>query len=166
MLDAEIDRLTWLRFSDPTPSFITLRTRVCQRSAMDTLREWYTKETVEEVGGVLNDPKRLLLERFRALFTLRGIASHEAISQIGRCLNDSSALLKHECAYCLGQIQDPYAIPLLRDVLEDTNQEPMVCMCAHEDAKSLVSTMATGGHDLHQAALGGESMLLTPTTFS
>ena len=86
----------------------------------------FSKETVERVGGILNDANKSLSERFRALFTLRGIASHEAISEIGRCFNDPSALLKHECAYCLGQIQDPYAIPLLRDVLEDTNQEPMV----------------------------------------
>lgn len=86
----------------------------------------FSKETVERVGGILNDANKSLSERFRALFTLRGIASHEAISEIGRCFNDPSALLKHECAYCLGQIQDPYAIPMLREVLEDTNQEPMV----------------------------------------
>ena len=86
----------------------------------------FSKETAERVGGILNDANKSLSERFRALFTLRGIAGHEAISEIGRCFNDQSALLKHECAYCLGQIQDPYAIPLLRDVLEDTKQEPMV----------------------------------------
>ena len=86
----------------------------------------FSRETVERVGGILNDANKSLSERFRALFTLRGMASHEAINQIGRCFNDPSALLKHECAYCLGQIQDPYAIPVLRDVLEDTNQEPMV----------------------------------------
>ena len=86
----------------------------------------FSKETVERVGGILNDTDKSLSERFRALFTLRGIASHEAIGEIGRCFTDPSALLKHECAYCLGQIQDPYAIPVLRDVLEDINQEPMV----------------------------------------
>ena len=86
----------------------------------------FTKETVERIGGILNDTDKPLAERFRALFSLRGIGNHEAISQIGRCFNEPSALLKHECAYCLGQIQDPYAIPLLRDVLEDLNQEPMV----------------------------------------
>lgn len=86
----------------------------------------FSKETVERVGGILNDASKSLSERFRALFTLRGIASHEAIGEIGRCFTDPSALLKHECAYCLGQIQDPYAIPLLRGVLEDAKQEPMV----------------------------------------
>lgn len=86
----------------------------------------FSKETVERVGSVLNDAEKSLAERFRALFTLRGIGDHEAIKQIGMCFKDSSALLKHECAYCLGQIQDQYAIPTLRKVLEDVNQEPMV----------------------------------------
>lgn len=86
----------------------------------------FSTETVERVGAILNDTSRLLAERFRALFTLRGIGSPDAVDQIGRCFSDPSALLKHECAYCLGQIQDPYAIPLLRNVLEDLNQEPMV----------------------------------------
>ena len=89
----------------------------------------FSKETVERVGDVLNDADRSLAERFRALFTLRGIGSHEAIDQIGQCFNDPSALLKHECAYCLGQIQDTYAIPLLRNVLEDLNQDSMVILC-------------------------------------
>lgn len=86
----------------------------------------FPKDTVERVGEILNDTDKLLAERFRALFTLRGVGSQEAVDQIGKCFNDPSALLKHECAYCLGQIQDPYAIPLLRNVLEDLNQEPMV----------------------------------------
>ena len=89
----------------------------------------FAKETVERVGAILNDSEKLLAERFRALFTLRGIASHEAIDQICRCFKDDSALLKHECAYCLGQIQDPYAVPVLSNVLEDVTQEPMVVYC-------------------------------------
>ena len=98
----------------------------CLLESMDSTVKTFSKETVESVGDILNDTNKSLSERFRALFTLRGIASHEAIGEIGRCFNDPSALLKHECAYCLGQIQDPYAIPMLRDVLEDTAQEPMV----------------------------------------
>ena len=32
--------------------------------------------------------------------------------------SDESALLKHEIAYCLGQLQDPIAIPVLIQVLK------------------------------------------------
>ena len=39
---------------------------------------------------------------------------------------DSSALLKHELAYVLGQMKDPYAIPVLTDVLKTETEDPMV----------------------------------------
>lgn len=49
-----------------------------------------------------------------------------AISCIETCFKDESALLKHELAYCLGQMQDTAAVPTLTEVLRDLNQEPMV----------------------------------------
>jgi len=89
-------------------------------------------DKVAAIGGVLNDPSRPLKERFRALFTLRNIGGSVAIKSISQCFKDPSALLKHELAYCLGQMQDSSAIPILLAVLEDTNQEPMV---RHEAGK-------------------------------
>ena len=94
----------------------------------------FSQETIEGVGSVLVDSSRDLPERFRALFTLKGIGTEAAIRQISRCFNDPSALLKHECAYCLGQIQDPKAIQCLKAVLEDSSQDPMV---RHEAAEAL-----------------------------
>lgn len=87
---------------------------------------------IRKIGAVLNDPNRPLKERFRALFTLKNLAGGEAIKSISDCFGDSSALLKHELAYCLGQMQDPAAIPYLVKVLEDKSQEPMV---RHEAGK-------------------------------
>lgn len=78
------------------------------------------------IGGVLNDAKRPLKERFRALFTLRNINGPVAITEICRCFGDQSALLKHELAYCLGQMQNEEAIVPLTEVLADVAQEPMV----------------------------------------
>lgn len=37
-----------------------------------------------------------------------------------------SALLGHEMAYCLGQIDDVYALPILQRVLENEEEHPMV----------------------------------------
>ncbi|XP_043266455.1 deoxyhypusine hydroxylase isoform X2 [Venturia canescens] len=51
-----------------------------------------------------------------------------------RMIADSSALLKHELAYCLGQMQDSRAIPVLVEVLKDRIQEPMV---RHEAGEAL-----------------------------
>lgn len=78
------------------------------------------------IGGVLNDSARPLKERFRALFTLKNIGDATAINQISTCFKDQSALLKHELAYCLGQMKNPMAISILISVLEDLSQEPMV----------------------------------------
>ena len=83
-------------------------------------------DCVAEIGKLLNDKEKALKDRFRALFTLKNLGGHEAIDLIAQSFNDPSALLKHELAYCLGQMQDKYAIPILTKVLEDETQEPMV----------------------------------------
>lgn len=81
---------------------------------------------IEDIGKVLNNPDRPLKERFRALFTLKNIGGQQAVRLISECFSDKSALLKHELAYCLGQMQDLSSIPYLIAVLEDVTQEPMV----------------------------------------
>uniref|UniRef100_A0A667FWK8 deoxyhypusine monooxygenase n=1 Tax=Lynx canadensis TaxID=61383 RepID=A0A667FWK8_LYNCA len=93
-----------------------------------------TEQEVEEVGRTLVDPQQPLQARFRALFTLRGLGGPGAIAWIIRAFGDDSALLKHELAYCLGQMRDSRAIPVLLDVLRDTRQEPMV---RHEAGEAL-----------------------------
>ena len=73
--------------------------------------------------------------RFRALFTLKNVAGKDAIDHICEALvKDDSALLKHECAYCLGQMQDSYAIATLEQVLGNTAEHPMV---RHEAGEAL-----------------------------
>ena len=84
------------------------------------------EKEIISIGKVLNDQNRPLKERFRALFTLKNIGGSLAINQIKKGFDDPSALLKHELAYCLGQMQDSSAIPILVNVLKDVNQEPMV----------------------------------------
>ncbi|XP_063747861.1 deoxyhypusine hydroxylase [Eleginops maclovinus] len=91
-------------------------------------------ETVTAVGKVLVDPTVDLTRRFRALFTLRNLGGAEAVEWISKAFSDESALLKHELAYCLGQMQDTSAIPSLTAVLKDTQQEPMV---RHEAGEAL-----------------------------
>lgn len=83
-------------------------------------------EKICKISDILNDPKQPLKDRFRALFTLRNIGGEEAIESIGKSFSDASALLKHELAYCLGQMQDKRALPILETVLRDLKQEPMV----------------------------------------
>ncbi|KAI8969294.1 armadillo-type protein [Mycotypha africana] len=75
-----------------------------------------------------------LAERFRTLFTLKNIATDQAIDIIAKALNDESELLKHELAYCLGQIGNPRANTVLSKVLENLEEPEMV---RHEAAEAL-----------------------------
>ena len=87
-----------------------------------------------KVGQRLTDKENSLTDRFRALFTLRNLGGKEAIDYIANTFDDPSALLKHELAFCLGQMQDRYAVPVLVKVLEDKVQDTMV---RHEAAEAL-----------------------------
>ncbi|XP_030639988.1 deoxyhypusine hydroxylase isoform X1 [Chanos chanos] len=93
-----------------------------------------SEQDVAAVGRILVNPNESLTTRFRALFTLRNLGGSEAIKWIGEAFTDDSALLKHELAYCLGQMQDERAIPTLEKILMDTSQEPMV---RHEAGEAL-----------------------------
>uniref|UniRef100_A0A8D8UQJ0 Deoxyhypusine hydroxylase n=1 Tax=Cacopsylla melanoneura TaxID=428564 RepID=A0A8D8UQJ0_9HEMI len=86
------------------------------------------------IGKVLKDSTKPLKERFRALFTLKNIGGKTAINCISEAFTDESALLKHELAYCLGQMKDVDANKILSKVLEDKDHEPMV---RHEAAEAL-----------------------------
>ncbi len=79
--------------------------------------------------------------RFRALFSLKhlarnstGAASQAAVDAIAAAFTSPSALLKHELAYCLGQTGNTAAVPHLRHVLKDLQEDPM---CRHEAAEAL-----------------------------
>lgn len=48
--------------------------------------------------------------------------------------SDDSVLLKHELAYCLGQMKVESALPVLESVLRDKNEDPMV---RHEAAEAM-----------------------------
>lgn len=54
--------------------------------------------------------------------SLKNLGGNAAIDEIGKCFNDSSELLKHELAYCLGQMKSEYALKVLMGVLKDYNQ--------------------------------------------
>jgi deoxyhypusine monooxygenase len=84
------------------------------------------KSKILKIGEVLNNADRPLKERFRALFTLKNIGGSSAIECISKCFSDPSELLKHELAYCLGQMQDDLAIPILEATLRNKDEHPMV----------------------------------------
>ena len=97
---------------------------------------------VEKLRTVLTSESAPLAKRFRALFSLKHYAALHppttqtlpAIEAIAAAFPSPSALLKHELAYCLGQTRNLDAIPHLRLVLEDVQED---AMCRHEAAEAL-----------------------------
>ncbi len=116
---------------------------------MSTSSSLSSKQRIDRAGKILNDEECSLAERFRALFTLRNIGGSCSIDQISKCLTapNGSALLKHECAYCLGQMNDDISLPVLRNVLSDITQNSMV---RHEAGEALAAIGKTDVIELLQ----------------
>ena len=91
-------------------------------------------EQLDKLGDMLFDQAVPMKARYRALFTLKNIGGSDAIRNICKGFKDPSALLKHECAYCLGQLQDNSALDTLIDVLGNKTEDPMV---RHEAGEAL-----------------------------
>ena len=79
------------------------------------------KPDLAQCMATFSDISLPLEERYKALFALRDAGGEEAIHVLCHALLcDSSALLKHEIAYVLGQMQDEKASPALSKVSINT----------------------------------------------
>ncbi|MBI2077147.1 MAG: HEAT repeat domain-containing protein [Euryarchaeota archaeon] len=99
-----------------------------------------SRQTVELLRRRLLDGKLSLFEKYRAIFGLRNLNTPESAVALGEAmLVDASAVLRHECAYVLGQMQQPASLPYLEKGLRFDGH----VMVRHECAEAL-------------GALGGE----------
>ncbi|KAL3522818.1 hypothetical protein ACH5RR_015652 [Cinchona calisaya] len=92
--------------------------------------------SIQELRATLLNEEKGMYERYGALFALRNNGGEEAITAIIESLGARSALLRHEVAYVLGQLQNKRASDALSRTLRDTNEHPMV---RHEAAEALGS---------------------------
>lgn len=92
--------------------------------------------SLSQLREVLLDEDKGMYERYAALFALRNHGGEEAVSAIIDSLGSKSALLKHEVAYVLGQLQNKAAAAALTGILKDNTEHPMV---RHEAAEALGS---------------------------
>jgi|UPI0005819C4F deoxyhypusine monooxygenase len=88
------------------------------------------------LGELLCDAERTIFERYRAMFSLRNRGGEAAVVELCRALTQdtSSALLRHEVAYVLGQMQHPSSVESLEASLRRTDEHEMV---RHESAEAL-----------------------------
>jgi deoxyhypusine monooxygenase len=96
----------------------------------------HIKFSSEQLGNILCDAEREIFERYRAMFSLRNRGSVSDVEQLCRALttDTSSALLRHEVAYVLGQLQHPASVEALEISLERLDEHMMV---RHESAEAL-----------------------------
>lgn len=93
-----------------------------------------TVTSVAELRKMLLDENLAMYDRYAALFALRNEGGTEAVRAIISALQCQSALLKHEVAYVLGQLQNKETTTALMETLKDVNEHPMV---RHEAAEAL-----------------------------
>ncbi|KAG1361382.1 Deoxyhypusine hydroxylase [Cocos nucifera] len=91
---------------------------------------------VDHLREVLLNEEEGMYERYAALFALRNAGEDAAVNAIIASLNARSALLRHEVAYVLGQLQNKAASAALSEILRNVNEHPMV---RHEAAEALGS---------------------------
>ncbi|XP_078177035.1 ARM repeat superfamily protein [Carex rostrata] len=101
--------------------------------------------SVDQLREVLLNEKEGMYERYAALFALRNEGGDAAVDAIVSCLDANSALLKHEVAYVLGQLQNKASSAALSRVLRDETEHPMV---RHEAAEALGSIADSGSIEL------------------
>ncbi|MBK70033.1 MAG: hypothetical protein CMB53_01350 [Euryarchaeota archaeon] len=89
---------------------------------------------VPRLRETICDEEERMFQRMRALFALRNIGGNDSIEALAAAFSSESALLKHEIAYVMGQMQDSHAVPFLIERLRDMEEDVMV---RHEAAEAL-----------------------------
>ena len=93
-----------------------------------------SKGSVEIWSSTLVNEDLPMFQRMRSVFSLRNHGSNEACQALCTGFSASSALLRHELAYVLGQMQNDVALPALIERLSDSKEHIMV---RHEAAEAL-----------------------------
>ena len=82
-----------------------------------------SERSVADLRTVLCNEDEKMFQRMRALFALRNIGGKDSVEALAAAYESKSALLKHEIAYVMGQMQDPHAVPHLIERLEDGEED-------------------------------------------
>ena len=93
-----------------------------------------TTSKLDSLTQQLRDEDQPMFQRMRAVFALRNQRTDEACLALCQGFSSTSALLRHEIAYVLGQMQNPVALPTLIERLEDEDEHVMV---RHEAAEAM-----------------------------
>ncbi len=112
---------------------MTYKPKVSQYGSVDPAPPLISGK-ISEWEASLTDSAVPMFQRMRNVFALRNDGTDAACIALCSGFNSHSALLRHEIAYVLGQMQNETAIPTLIRVLSDENEHVMV---RHEAAEAL-----------------------------
>jgi deoxyhypusine monooxygenase len=101
--------------------------------------------STEDLRATLLDDGLDLFKRYRAMFALRNQNTDASALALVDALADKSALVRHEIAYVLGQMQRTCTVPGLAVVLRDIAEHRMV---RHEAAEALGAIGGTEAEDI------------------
>jgi len=90
--------------------------------------------TIDNLRKGVLDERAPIAKRTRSVFKLRQLGGKDAIDALAPVLQSKSVLLSHEAAYAMGQMQNPYAIPILSATLADSKLDSIV---RHEAGEAL-----------------------------
>lgn len=109
-----------------------------------------TYSSVEELRRILCDDSESMFERYRAMFSLRNIGDEQSVLALcnGMIVETKSALLRHEIAFVLGQLQHPASITTLKMFLQNKLEHEMV---RHEAAEALGSIATSECYNILQS---------------
>ena len=98
--------------------------------------EEHASLTEEDLGAILRNASLPLVDRYKAMFSLRNRGGQPCVAELCRALieDTSSPLLRHEVAFVLGQLQHPSSIDALETSLSRSGEHVMV---RHESAEAL-----------------------------
>ena len=89
---------------------------------------------LDKLAASLHDEENRMFERMRSVFALRNLNNPQSVEILSKGFESKSALLRHEIAYVMGQMQNILAVPKLIEVLSDEDEHVMV---RHEAAEAL-----------------------------
>mmetsp|Transcript_40818 Transcript_40818/g.49526 ORF Transcript_40818/g.49526 Transcript_40818/m.49526 type:complete len:460 (+) Transcript_40818:125-1504(+) len=105
--------------------------------SVDPAPAFSTDTPCEYLSEILHDEEKDLFSRYAAMFALRDKGGPEEVASIEQAMRSAkSALLKHEVAFVLGQLQVPGTEDVLIAALCDETENGMV---RHEAAEALGS---------------------------
>nr|NVI76165.1 nero [Cucujiformia] len=116
-----LERINWLKTSEDKVSLLLKS----PYNSVDPAPPASTKN-IALLKNILVNEKASLFDRYQAMFALRNTGSKEAVVALGEALTSGGALIKHEIAFVLGQMQCNDSVPYLKQSLENTNENEMV----------------------------------------